>query len=70
MGARVSRILRTSEVDHPMHKKGLHRLQNAIDEFTEEVCVFVCVLVIFDAFGCAYRGTIYCVTERHLPDLR
>lgn len=37
MGARVSRILRTFEVDHGVHQKGLRRLQSTIDEFTNEV---------------------------------
>ncbi|CAB1107646.1 unnamed protein product [Ectocarpus sp. CCAP 1310/34] len=38
MGAGLSRTLRTSEVDHPMHQLGLRRLQSIIDDFTKEAC--------------------------------
>eukprot|EP00903_Cladosiphon_okamuranus_P014652 g13586.t1 len=37
MGAGVSRALRTSEVDHPMHQRSLRRLEGTIDEFTNEL---------------------------------
>ncbi|CAN0455764.1 unnamed protein product, partial [Ectocarpus sp. 12 AP-2014] len=37
MGAGLSRTLRTSEVDHPMHQLGLRRLQGIIDGFTKEL---------------------------------
>eukprot|EP00903_Cladosiphon_okamuranus_P014653 g13587.t1 len=37
MGAMVSRTLRRSEVDHPMHHKGLRRLQGIVDSFTNEL---------------------------------
>ncbi|CBN74318.1 Ankyrin Repeat Transient Receptor Potential Channel [Ectocarpus siliculosus] len=37
MGAGLSRTLRTSEVDHPMHQLGLRRLQSIIDDFTMEL---------------------------------
>lgn len=37
MGAGVSRTLRKSEVDHPMHQRSLRRLEGTVDEFTNEV---------------------------------
>lgn len=69
MGARVSRTLRTSEVDHPMHKKGLHRLQHAMDEFTEEVCVCKCVLVILDTLGVHHLEQQGVLRDETPPDL-
>ncbi|CAM9397930.1 unnamed protein product [Ectocarpus fasciculatus] len=37
MAAGVSRTLRMSEVDFPMHSEGLGRLQNIMDDFTSKV---------------------------------
>ncbi|CAN0140980.1 unnamed protein product, partial [Scytosiphon promiscuus] len=37
MAALLSRMLLRSEMDHPMHRKGLRRLQSIIDKFTIEL---------------------------------
>lgn len=44
VGAGLSKTLRRSEIDNPMHKHGLNRLQHAIDELANEVSVCLEVL--------------------------